>query len=82
LLSAAPTPRRSSVWPDLARLRETLQRLGNERTEGHSEPEDHAAILFEIIAGLAGGQIAALAEADREIFEKHLAPSIGRYLHI
>jgi TorA maturation chaperone TorD len=63
----------------LARLRQALQRLGIERTEGRSEPEDHAAILFEIMAGLADGHIAAPAEADREIFEKHLAPWIGRF---
>src|SRR6267378_3528465 len=63
----------------LARLRETLQRLGIERTEHPSEPEDHAAILCEIMAGLAGGQIPAPAETEREIFEKHLAPWIGRF---
>jgi TorA maturation chaperone TorD len=63
----------------LARLRERLQRLGIERTEHHSEPEDHAAILCEIMAGVAGGQIPAPAETEREIFEKHLAPWIGRF---
>lgn len=63
----------------LARLRETLRRLGIERAEGHSEPEDHAAILCEIMAGLAGGHIAAPAEAERAIFEMHLAPWIGRF---
>jgi TorA maturation chaperone TorD len=63
----------------LAQLRETLRRLGIERAGGHSEPEDHAAILCEIMAGLAGGHIAAPAEADRAIFEKHLAPWIGRF---
>src|SRR5260370_15971744 len=40
----------------LARLRETLQRLGIERTEHHSEPEDHAAILCEIMAGPGRGE--------------------------
>jgi TorA maturation chaperone TorD len=63
----------------LARLRETLQSLGIERTEQHSEPEDHAAILCEIMAGLAGGRIPAPVEAEREFFEKHLAPWIGRF---
>jgi TorA maturation chaperone TorD len=63
----------------LARLREALHRLGIERAEHHSEPEDHAAILCEIMARLAGGEIPAPAEAEREIFEKHLAPWIGRF---
>ena len=63
----------------LAGLRETFQLLGIERTGGHSEPEDHAAILCELMASLAGGQIAAPVEAEREIFETHLAPWIGRF---
>ena len=40
----------------LARLRGDLKRLGIEQTAGQSEPEDHAAILCEIMAGLAGGR--------------------------
>jgi TorA maturation chaperone TorD len=63
----------------LARLREALQRLSIERTPGQAEPEDHAATLLEIMSCLAGGQIAAPTGADREIFEQHLAPWIGRF---
>jgi TorA maturation chaperone TorD len=63
----------------LARLRETLQRLGIERSAGHSEPEDHAAILCEIMAGLICGDIAGAAGADREFFEDHLARWIRRF---
>lgn len=63
----------------LARLREALQRFGIERTEVQSEPEDHVAVLFDIMASLAGGNIAAPIGADREIFENHLAPWIGRF---
>lgn len=63
----------------LARLRQDLRRFGIERVEGQSEPEDHAAILCEIMAGLAGGDIAAPEGADREIFKKHLVPWIGRF---
>jgi TorA maturation chaperone TorD len=66
----------------LARLRETLWHLGIEKAAGHSEPEDHAAILCEIMAGLVGGGIAAAAGADRDFFERHLAPWIGRFLPI
>jgi TorA maturation chaperone TorD len=63
----------------LARLRETLQLLGIEKAAGHSEPEDHAAILCEIMAGLVGGGIAAPPGADRDFFEKYLVPWIRRF---
>jgi TorA maturation chaperone TorD len=62
----------------LARLREDLARLGIERSEGHAEPEDHAAILCEIMAGLINGRLPAGQGADRDVFEKHLSPWIGR----
>jgi TorA maturation chaperone TorD len=63
----------------LARVRETLKQLGLERTKGQSEPEDHAAVLLEVMAGLASGQIVALDETERTIFETHLKPWIGRF---
>jgi TorA maturation chaperone TorD len=63
----------------LARLREDLATLGIERAEGQYESEDHAAILCEIMSGMAGGQFPAPAGADRQLFEKHLAPWLGRF---
>ncbi|MDB6099228.1 MAG: molecular chaperone [Gammaproteobacteria bacterium] len=63
----------------LARLRQTLQRIGIERSDGLAEPEDHAAILFEIMGGLAGGRLASPPGTEREIFESYLAPWIGRF---
>jgi TorA maturation chaperone TorD len=63
----------------LARLRETLQSLGIEKAEGHSEPEDHAGILCGIMANLAGDHVMAPAEADHALFEEHLAPWIGHF---
>jgi TorA maturation chaperone TorD len=63
----------------LARLRETLQNLGIERTAGHSEPEDHIAILLEIMAALVGGEIASPPGVDREFFENYLAPWSRRF---
>jgi TorA maturation chaperone TorD len=63
----------------LARLRETLKQIGLERTEGQSEPEDHVAVLFEVMAGLASGQIIAPGGTDRNIFDNHLKPWIGRF---
>jgi TorA maturation chaperone TorD len=63
----------------LGRLRETLQQFGIEHAAGNSEPEDHAAIVCEIMAGLIGGDIVGSAGADREFFEKHLASWIRRF---
>ena len=63
----------------LARLRDDLSRLGIARADNNCEPEDHAAILCEIMAGLAVRRFAAPEGSDREIFEKHLAPWIGRF---
>jgi len=63
----------------LARLREDLRALGIERAERQGEPEDHAAILCEIMAGLADGRFSAPVAAQHRIFEKHLAPWIARF---
>ena len=63
----------------LVRLRGDLERLGIEQAEEHPEPEDHAATLCEIMAGLAGGAIEVQPGTDRQIFEKHMAPWIGRF---
>jgi len=63
----------------LARLRDDLRMLGIVRAEQQNEPEDHAAILCEIMAGLAGGGLAAAPDAQKGLFEKHLAPWIGRF---
>lgn len=62
----------------LARLREDLARIGIERAEGVAEPEDHAGILCEIMSAIIGGVIAAPPGSDKIIFEKHMAPWIGR----
>lgn len=62
----------------LARLRDDLARIGVERAEGVAEPEDHAAILCEIMSGLANGRLGAPSGSDKLIFEKHMAPWIGR----
>jgi TorA maturation chaperone TorD len=63
----------------LARLRAHLGKLGLERTPDQAEPEDHAAILCEIMAGLASRRFPVPAGSDRELFEQHLAPWIGRF---
>ncbi len=63
----------------LARLRAHLARMRIERADDQSEPEDHAAMLCEVMAGLASGQFPAPAGADRELFEQHLSPWMGRF---
>lgn len=62
----------------LARLRTDLAAFGIERVAYNSEPEDHAAILCEIMAGFAGGRFEASSDAQRAFFEKHVAPWMGR----
>jgi TorA maturation chaperone TorD len=63
----------------LARLRQDLVRLGIERTAGQAEPEDHAATLCEVMAGLLSRRFPVSPVADRELFERHLSPWIGRF---
>jgi TorA maturation chaperone TorD len=63
----------------LARLRQDLVRLQIERAPGQAEPEDHAAILCQIMAGLAGHELPAPPGADRELFAAHLAPWFARF---
>jgi TorA maturation chaperone TorD len=63
----------------LARLREDLAQLCVERAASQAEPEDHAAILCEIMAGVVSGRFPAAPRSDRQLFEKHLAPWIGRF---
>ncbi|TAI64176.1 molecular chaperone TorD family protein [Bradyrhizobium sp. Leo170] len=65
----------------LVRVRETLDGLGIEKTPEWTDPEDHAGFLCEIMAGLAGGSIAAPDGADRDFFERHLLPWIRRFFH-
>jgi TorA maturation chaperone TorD len=58
----------------LARVREDLGALGVERVPDQREPEDHIAILLEVMAGLASGRFAADRDAERGFFDRHLKP--------
>lgn len=62
----------------LSRLRADMAALGIERIANNSEPEDHAAILCEIMSGLADGCLDASPEAQRVFFDKHVSPWLGR----
>lgn len=63
----------------LARLREDLIRLGIERSEGVSEPEDHIAIVFEIMSGLVLRRFGNDGDAERRFFDRHIKPWAGRF---
>jgi TorA maturation chaperone TorD len=62
----------------LARVREDLALLGIERSDKTREPEDHIAILCEIMAGLAQGAFEADFDAQARFFDRHLAPWAAR----
>lgn len=62
----------------LARLRSDLVALGVERADGNHEPEDHAATLCEIMAGLVARRFPAPKNADRDLFIRHIEPWMGR----
>ena len=63
----------------LAELRGDLARLGVARAEGRHEPEDHIALLFEVMADMASGQIATSAAAQAEFFNRHIAPWAAQF---
>ena len=63
----------------LARLRDDLGKIGIARAEGVVEPEDHAGILCEIMSGLASRTLLAPPDSERMIFDKHMAPWVGRF---
>lgn len=63
----------------LVRLRADLKRLGLERAEGRSEPEDNIGTLCEIMSGLAWGTIDAPRDEERQFFRQHLASWAGRF---
>lgn len=58
----------------LARVRQDLASMGIESVETLHEPEDHIAILCEVMAGLAGRHFGGTAEMERTFFERHLRP--------
>ncbi|MES2749802.1 MAG: molecular chaperone TorD family protein [Pseudomonadota bacterium] len=62
----------------LARVREDLDMLGIERAGQMREPEDHIAILLEIMAGLARGDFDADFAKQARFFERHLKPWAAR----
>lgn len=65
----------------LAELRDDMARLGIARADTVKEPEDHAAALAEMMAGLITGAFdepAGLGE-QRRFFDRHVASWAGRF---
>jgi len=62
----------------LARVREDLEVLGIERAGPSREPEDHIAILLEVMSGLARGDFEAEFSEQARFFERHLKPWASR----
>ena len=62
----------------LARVREDLDQLGIERAGTSREPEDHIAILLEVMAGLARGDFDTHFAQQARFFERHLKPWAAR----
>ena len=62
----------------LARVREDLDGLGIERAGISREPEDHIAILLEVMAGLAQGEFEADFAEQARFFDSHLKPWASR----
>ena len=65
----------------LAKLRRDMAALGVERDPGVFEPEDNAASLMEIMAGLIRGRFGAPASlpAQRDFFGAHVGPWAGHF---
>ena len=65
----------------LANVRGDMIRLGVARAPSVREPEDHIAVLCEIMHGLITGEFGEQAplETQREFFDAHLGPWASRF---
>lgn len=63
----------------LAAVRADLASLGIERAPGLHDPEDHIAILCDVMAGLAADEFDADPSAERVFFERHIKPWGARF---
>lgn len=63
----------------LADLRGDLARLGVARAEGRHEPEDHIALLCEVMADMADGTLEVDADTQAAFFERHIAPWAAQF---
>ncbi len=64
----------------LVQLRSGLAALGFEREPGVTEPEDHAAALFDVMAALADPDTGEPITTQQRFFATFLAPWIERFM--
>lgn len=63
----------------LADVRRDFAALGAERAEGLYDPEDHIAILFDVMAGLSRGQFVDAKLGELAFFTRHIEPWAMRF---
>lgn len=63
----------------LAVLRDDLSRLGVARAKGRHEPEDHIALLLDVMADMISGNIATTPDVQPAFFNRHIAPWAGQF---
>jgi len=63
----------------LADLRGDLARLDVARAEGRHEPEDHVALILEVMADMTAGTIDVDARQEAAFFARHLQPWAGQF---
>lgn len=64
----------------LAALRADMAELGIAVAEGITEPEDHVAILADMMQGLIAGSFAAPLGVQKRFFAAHLGQWVARFL--
>ena len=62
----------------LADVRRDMEKMGLAREVRVGEPEDHVAILFDVMRGLILGEFEADGIDDRVFFDRHLKPWVSR----
>jgi TorA maturation chaperone TorD len=63
----------------LAKIREDLAALGIERVDTAREPEDHIALLCEVMSATIAGQFSSEDISEKAFFDRHLKPWAGRF---
>jgi len=64
----------------LGALRADLAQLGIARAQDRHEPEDHIALLFEVLGQMAAGELAVEPADQALFFRRHVAPWAGQFM--
>lgn len=63
----------------LAELRDDLARIGIARASDRHEPEDHIALLLEVMGDMAAGDLALDEHRQAAFFQRHIAPWAAQF---